>query len=119
MIRGLRPSPPAIGPTCLLGLILTCIFACQPAHAYPISLDGSWRFEIDPTDAGVQQQWFNRQLLYPIRLPGILQSQLLYGNEISTDTPWVLSLYDRYWYLRQDYKGYTERGRVKVPFLSQ
>ncbi|HKG80217.1 MAG TPA: glycoside hydrolase family 2 TIM barrel-domain containing protein, partial [Pyrinomonadaceae bacterium] len=42
-----------------------------------------------------------------------------YGNEISTSTPWVLSLYDRFWYLRDDYKGYVEAGKVKVPFLSQ
>ena len=38
---------------------------------------------------------------------------------ISTRTPWVLSLYDRFWYLREDYKEYTEPGKVKVPFLSQ
>ena len=53
-----------------------------------------------------------------IRLPGILQAQN-FGNDITTDTPWVLSLYDRYWYLREDYKAYIERGKVKVPFLSQ
>jgi len=102
-----------IGLICLIGPILTA----QPARAYPISLDGYWRFELDPLDAGMQQQWFNRPLRNFIRLPGILQSQ--FGNEITTETPWVLSLYDRYWYLREDYKAYTERARVKVPFLSQ
>ena len=66
----------------------------------------------------MQQQWFMRPLRDYIRLPGILQAQN-FGNDIATDTPWVLSLYDRYWYLREDYKAYTERGRVKVPFLSQ
>ena len=30
-----------------------------------------------------------------------------------------LTLYDRYWYLREDYEAYTEPGKVKVPFLSQ
>ena len=104
-----------------LQLILFClvyIFASQPAQAYPIPLDGYWRFELDHLDAGVQQQWFNRQLRTFIRLPGILQ-QSFYASDITTETPWVLSLYDRYWYLREDYKAYTERGRVKVPFLSQ
>ena len=52
-----------------------------------------------------------------IRLPGILQAQN-HGDDITTKTPWVLSLYDRFWYLREDYKDYTERN-VKVPFLSQ
>ncbi len=103
----------------ILFCIVVCIFAAQPARAgYPISLDGYWRFEWDPADAGVQQQWFLQKLRGSIKLPGILQAQY-FGNEITTETPWVLSLYDRYWYLREDYKAYTERGKVKVPFLSQ
>jgi hypothetical protein len=102
-----------------LAICLVCLLlAPSLAQAYPTSLDGYWRFELDPTDAGLQQQWFNRGLRGYIRMPGILQSQF-FGNEISTETPWVLSLYDRYWFLRDDYKAYTERGRVKVPFLSQ
>jgi beta-galactosidase len=102
-----------------LQCILFCLIVCISAQAYPISLDGYWRFELDPLDAGVQQQWFNRQLRSYSKLPGILQSDFFGGNPITTDTPWVLSLYDRYWYLREDYKAYTERGKVKVPFLSQ
>jgi hypothetical protein len=107
-------------PQLILLCIAVCIFASQPTPAAnPVSLDGYWRFEIDPADAGIQQQWFNRGLRGYIKLPGILQSQYIFGNDISTETPWVLSLYDRYWYLRDDYKAYTQRGRVKVPFLMQ
>jgi len=106
-------------PQFILLCIIVCIFASQPTHAgYPTPLDGYWRFELDPLDAGLQQQWFGRPLRGYIKLPGILQAQY-FGNEISTETPWVLSLYDRYWFLREDYKDYTERGKVKVPFLSQ
>ena len=108
-------------PRHILFCIVVCLLASPPARAgYPISLEGYWRFEPDPADAGVQQQWFGRQLRGSIKLPGILQSQYYFANEITTDTPWVLSLYDRYWYLRDDYKAYTtQRGRIKVPFLSQ
>ncbi|HSS20484.1 MAG TPA: discoidin domain-containing protein [Pyrinomonadaceae bacterium] len=84
----------------------------------PISLDGYWRFEIDPTDAGERAQWFNREFRNGIRLPGILQTQYN-GDPISTKTEWVMSRYDRFWFLRDDYKTYTEIGKVKVPFLSQ
>jgi len=73
---------------------------------------------LDPTDSGEKNLWFNQTLPGGIRLPGTLQSQN-YGFEISTSTPWVLSLYDRFWYLRDDYKAYIEPGKVKVPFLSQ
>src|ERR1051325_86146 len=91
-------------------LILFCIVACILASqttraANPIPLDGYWRFEHDPADAGLQQQWFNRPLRGLIKLPGIVQSQFYFANDISTETPWVLSLYDRYWYLRDDYKA--------------
>ena len=98
--------------------LLLILLAPTASQAYPFQLDGVWRFEIDPTNTGVQEQWFTRPLRRIIRLPGILQSQN-YGNEIGTDTPWVLSLYDRNWFLREDYKAYTERGKVKIPFLSQ
>ena len=103
----------------ILTLIAVCVSASHSARAaYPIPLDGFWRFEVDSEDRGVQQQWFNRDLRNRIRLPGILQAQG-FGDEISTNTLWVLSLYDRFWYLREDYKAYTELGKVKVPFLSQ
>ena len=81
-------------------------------------LGGMWRFALDRGDSGVREQWFNRFLPDQIKLPGVLQSQG-FGDEISTNTPWVLSLYDRYWYLRADYKAYTVARSVKVPFLSQ
>src|SRR5262249_15899777 len=84
---------------------VVCLFIGHPSAASPIQLNGLWRFEMDPNSVGEQQQWYNRSFRFQINLPGILQSQN-YGDPISTGTPWVLSLYDRYWYLRDDYKNY-------------
>ncbi len=81
-------------------------------------LAGDWRFESDLGDSGIIQEWFNRRLRYSIKLPGTLQSQN-FGNDVSTNTPWVSTLYDRFWNLRDEYKPYTTPGKVKVPFLSQ
>ena len=108
-----------VAAVAFLGLMLAGSTSAQPAYSErPTDLSGQWRFMLDRTDSGVNQQWFGRDLPYrTIKLPGVLQSQL-YGDEISTSTPWVLSLYDRYWYLREDYKQYTTKN-VKVPFLSQ
>lgn len=90
----------------------------QPHGSVPQDLSGVWRFALDRNDEGINQQWFSNKRFYDyIRLPGILQAQN-HGDEITTKTPWVLSLYDRFWFLRDDYKDYTERN-VKVPFLSQ
>ncbi len=73
---------------------------------------------MDPDNLGADQQWFNRSLGESIRLPGVLQGQG-FGNPVSKDTPWVLSLYDRHWHLRRDFKKYTQSEKVWVPFLSQ
>jgi len=93
------------------------------AAPFPISLAGNWQFLLDPTDSGERQQWFMQTFRssWRIDLPGIIQSQKFgnFGEEISTKTPWVLSLYDRFWYLREEYKPYTEPKNIKVPFLSQ
>lgn len=106
----------------LLTFVLACCFAsllslaCSASES--IALDGNWRFALDASDVGIDAQWFNSNLVDHIRLPGALQSQG-YGNEISITTPWVLSLYDRNWFLRADYQAYTNAGYVKVPFVCQ
>ncbi|MFL6332619.1 MAG: sugar-binding domain-containing protein [Pyrinomonadaceae bacterium] len=107
----------------LAGLLLVAAALVWPARAVAragesLPLAGVWRFGLDRADAGVRERWFERDLPETIKLPGVLQAQG-YGNEISTRTPWVLSLYDHFWYLREDYKAYTLPGAVKVPFLSQ
>ncbi len=94
------------------------VLSASLCSARPVPLDGVWRFGFDPTDAGERLQWFNQRLPLPIRLPGTLQGQNV-GMPIFSTTPWVLSLYDRYWYLREEYKEYGEVRNTKVPFLSQ
>ncbi len=100
--------------TVFAGLCLTTL----AQSAGPILLAGDWRFALDRKNEGVGANWFNQSLPDRIKLPGVLQSQG-FGDEISATTPWVLSLYDRAWNQRADYKEYTKPGNVKVPFLSQ
>ena len=105
----------------ILMLVIASFSGISYCHAIPyknINIEGEWRFGIDREDIGVEQQWYNTPLKEQITLPGILQSQG-YGNKISTDTPWVLSLYDKYWYLRKDFKQFAKKDNVKFPFLSQ
>jgi beta-galactosidase len=101
-----------------LFLLLLAFIATSCYAAEPINLAGQWWFALDRTDTGIREQWFNRDLPDKINLPGALQSQG-YGDEISIKTPWVLSLYDRNWFLRADYSAYTNAGNVKVPFICQ
>jgi len=99
--------------------IIVLLAAAQLAFAADsIPLAGEWRFAMDNSDVGITENWAAKNLADKIQLPGVLQAQG-YGNEISTNTPWVLSLYDRNWFLRADYTNYTHAGAVKVPFVSQ
>jgi hypothetical protein len=107
----------------LAGLLLVAVALVWPLGARAragetLPLAGVWRFALDRANTGVRERWFERELSETIKLPGVLQAQG-YGDEISTRTPWVLSLYDHFWYLREEYKPYTRPGAVKVPFLAQ
>ena len=101
-----------------LTLTLFCLTPEPLRAAGTTSLAGEWRFALDRNDVGTNEQWFARNLPDKIRLPGVLEAQG-YGDEIGIHTPWVLTLYDHFWYLRADYAAYTNAGSVKVPFLCQ
>lgn len=85
-----------------------------------LPLAGEWRFALDRTDVGVKEQWFAKDLPDKIKLPGILQAQG-YGDDITTNTPWVLTLGDAWWNLQPASlrEHFSQPGHVEVPFLSQ
>lgn len=101
----------------LMLAVLTVVLHAQPAIQ---SLAGEWRFALDRADAGVTESWFNRDLPDRIQLPGVLQAQG-YGNDIATDTPWVVALGDAWWKLQSAElrEQFSQPGKVEVPFLSQ
>ena len=108
--------PPAL---LSLLLVLSCLAPVRSrAVIFLTSLAGEWRFALDRNDVGTNEQWFARNLPDKINLPGVLEAQGS-GDQISINTPWVLTLYDHFWYLRADYAAYTNAGSVKVPFLCQ
>ncbi len=85
-----------------------------------IPLAGTWRFALDRNDVGTNENWFSKALPDKIKLPGILQAEG-YGDDISTNTPWVLGLGDAWWKIQpaalRDH--FSQPGHVEVPFLSQ
>jgi beta-galactosidase len=89
-----------------------------PPKSMPLA--GEWRFALDRSDVGTNEQWFAKNLPDKIKLPGILQAQG-YGDDISTNTPWVLTLGDAWWKIQpaslRDH--FSQPGHVEVPFLSQ
>jgi beta-galactosidase len=109
--------PSIVSPARLLPLLATALLTA-PVFSKEQSLAGTWSFQIDPQDQGLKEKWQDQKLHDQIKLPGILQAQG-FGNEVSIDTPWVLSLYDRSWFLRKEYQEFAKRKDVLVPFLCQ
>lgn len=83
-----------------------------------LDLQGEWQFALDRQDEGVAEGWFNQSLPDTIKLPGSLQMQG-YGDAPSTSTPWLGTLYDKYWYLRAPYKKYATPDNFKIPYWLQ
>jgi hypothetical protein len=99
-------------------LLFTTATVLHAANDQPISLAGTWRFELDRTDVGVNERWFTRALPDTIQLPGSLQERG-YGDDISTNTLWTGSLNERSWFTADRYAPYRQPGNVKVPFWLQ
>ncbi len=101
------------------------------------SLAGEWRIALDrsaeqttaatanpnlPPGDGLTQEWYKKTLpgTDRIKLPGILQGQG-YGNDISTTTPWVLTLGGDWWKTQPQAlrDHFSQPGKTEVPFLAQ
>ena len=101
--------------------ILFCVFALTAtcaAESSKIDLAGTWQFQLDPDDVGVDQQWFQRRMRDEIRLPGSLTAQG-FGDDISLSTPWTGGVNDPTWANAPEYAVYRQPGRLKVPFWLQ
>ncbi len=107
-----------LGVFILLVVISVILNNRSVSQTEPIELVGQWRFAIDREDVGTQEQWFKRKLSEAIRLPGTLQEQG-FGDPVTAQTKWMSRLYDKFWYLRADYKKYAQPGNIKVPFWLQ
>ena len=93
---------------------LVLFLSCKGASS-ELSLAGEWQFALDPKDAGVGQQWQNKELGDVVRLPGSLQEQGK-GEDVSLDTRWTGQVVDSSWYSAPEYAAYRQPGNIKVPF---
>ncbi|HSA02225.1 MAG TPA: glycoside hydrolase family 2 TIM barrel-domain containing protein [Candidatus Paceibacterota bacterium] len=102
-----------LGVACALIMPLSII-----VKADRISLAGSWRFELDRNNRGLEERWFERQLSGRFKLPGCLSAQGI-GEPVSVDTQWTGGIVDRSWFTDPRYEEYRQPGHVKVPFWLQ
>jgi hypothetical protein len=98
--------------------IIALWFAAAASAVQVISLEGPWRFQLDPGDQGPTEKWFARQLAGNIKLPGSLPAQGV-GDEIAVHTPWTGEIVDRSWFNDAKSAKYRDANDLKVPFWLQ
>ena len=106
-------------PIILLSFLLSVfLWSCGPNGSNEIDLSGEWGFRIDSLDKGTGQKWFNNSFEETIELPGSMASNGK-GNDITVNTHWTGSIFDRSWYTDEKYAQYRKPGNIKVPFWLQ
>ena len=83
-----------------------------------LPLAGTWRFQLDRSDVGVGERWFELALPDTIQLPGGLTEQGV-GNAVTVDTQWTGGIVDRSWFTVLEFAPYRQPDNVKIPFWLQ
>ncbi len=99
-------------------ILILFITGCTGHPDHIIELNGSWAFQADPEDQGINEEWFRRTLEGNIELPGSMAING-YGDDISVHTQWTGQIVDSAWYKSDLYKKYRQPGNIKVPFWLQ
>lgn len=98
-----------------LAWALVLLGAVGPVWAETLSLAGTWRFGLDPGDAGERDRWYVRELPDRLRLPGSLQLQG-FGDLPSLQTRWMGDIVERSFFNSPRYAPYRDPRNFKVPF---
>lgn len=80
-----------------------------------ISLAGTWRFELDRADAGLQESWAARTLPGKVQVPVDLAAQGI-GDRPSLDTKWVGGVQNPGWYKDPVLASYSTPENFKFPY---
>jgi hypothetical protein len=97
-------------------LLALIFFSCsQKEDESIIPLAGQWKFSPDPTDKGINEEWFQHKLQDSILLPGSMNERGK-GTEPSLATIWTGSIYDSSWFFNPRLEKYRQPGNIKFPF---
>ncbi|MFH0988765.1 MAG: sugar-binding domain-containing protein [bacterium] len=87
----------------------------QSSSKSTISLKGTWQFQTDPEDVGIDQKWYQKKMKETVKLPGSMLENNK-GDDLTLNTKWTGSIYDSSWYFRPDMEKYRQKGNLKFPF---
>lgn len=101
-----------------LSLLLLALALARGAAATTsdfIPLAGTWRFALDPADAGIGENWADKKLPERIKLPGSLTAQGI-GDIVTTQTAWTGGIEDKSFFTAPEYAPDRQPGKMKMPF---
>lgn len=80
-----------------------------------IDLSGQWKFKLDTSEVGVQQEWYKMEFDETVTLPGSMKENGK-GFEPGLYTDWTGSIYDSSWYYNPAMEKYRTEKPLKFPF---
>ena len=83
-----------------------------------IDLSGTWKFAADPSDKGISEKWYARQLPDKVTLPGSMSTNGK-GDDITLTTKWTGQIVDSSYFKNPEYAKYRLPGNIKIPFWLQ
>lgn len=95
----------------LSALLSTGLFA----QTSSLDISGKWNYRLDPKDVGEAQRWYDDKFSDELLLPGSLNTNGI-GEDVSVDTPWVGSMWNKCWYESDSYAKYREKDNTKIVF---
>ena len=103
----------------LLILLLLALVPINRLHSQSrINLAGEWKFAVDPSDKGISEQWFTKNVTETIQLPGSMATNGK-GDEVTVATKFTAQLIDSSYYKKPEYAKYRAPGNIKMPFWLQ
>jgi hypothetical protein len=103
----------------LIAILSVLLFSCQKAAVQQkIDLAGTWQFEMDPSDKGITEAWYNQVLSDSLILPGSLTTNGK-GDDITLTTQWIGQIVDSSFYKKPEYAKFRGPGNIKIPFWLQ
>ncbi|MDP4275960.1 MAG: beta-galactosidase, partial [Bacteroidota bacterium] len=79
-----------------------------------LQLAGKWQFKADPSDQGINEQWYAQNFHDFVSLPGSMATNGL-GDDITLKTPWTGQIVDSSLYKSPEYEKYRQPGHIKIP----
>lgn len=103
----------------LITFVVSTIFSCnQKPHPTSLDLSGKWQFQMDPSDIGEKEKWFNLNLSEWVQLPGSMVENGK-GFDITLETEWTGGVRNPEWYKHPNYAPYHDSANIRFPYWLQ